>query len=57
MFAVYCPNHGRRVLLSEEAILALELVEGGIELRYRCTCGYEGTCRTGHDRHPSCLAG
>jgi hypothetical protein len=57
MFSVHCPNHGGRVLLSEEAILSLELVEGGIDLHYRCTCGYEGTCRPGRDRQPARLAG
>ncbi len=54
---MHCPHHDGTVLLSEEAIVALELVEGGIDVHYRCTCGYEGVWRTGRERPPARLAG
>ncbi|MGH8993658.1 MAG: hypothetical protein ACRDZ7_19270 [Acidimicrobiia bacterium] len=42
MFAVWCPRHRARVLLSQESILALHATPQGMSIGYRCTCGYEG---------------
>ena len=43
MFSVFCPRHGRWVLLGPSDILALEPApDGGLAIGYRCSCGYEG---------------
>jgi hypothetical protein len=43
MFSVFCPRHGRTVLLGPSDILSLDpSSEGGFVLGYRCSCGYEG---------------
>ena len=43
MIAVECPRHRARVLLSEGNIRSLHQGRHGLEIRYRCTCGHEGT--------------
>lgn len=50
MFAVFCPGHGRRVLLSAHDIVALRHGPEGMEVHFRCTCGREGVWRTGGRR-------
>jgi hypothetical protein len=47
MFAVHCPAHGGRVLIWTSLVEAVRNVADGIEVDYRCTCGYRGTWRTG----------
>lgn len=47
MFAPYCPNHGHRVLLFVEDIVAVDATPLGIEVTYRCWCGYEGVWLSG----------
>ena len=42
MFAIFCPRHEARVLLSAASILALHTTARGLMIRYRCTCGHEG---------------
>jgi hypothetical protein len=43
VFAVDCPRHQRRVLLSTADILSLAPAPGGgFVIGYRCSCGYEG---------------
>jgi hypothetical protein len=44
MFSVSCPRHRRVVLLGPSDILSIgpALPDGGLAIRYRCTCGYEG---------------
>lgn len=44
MFSVRCPRHRRAVLLGPSDILSIGPTspEGGLAIRYRCTCGYEG---------------
>ncbi|MCI0678362.1 MAG: hypothetical protein L0Z63_04880 [Actinobacteria bacterium] len=44
MFAPYCPIHGSRVLLFAENLIAIESTPRGWTLRFRCDCGYTGTC-------------
>ena len=39
MFAVYCPRHGTRVLLSERRIRAVHNTGGGIVLEVECHDG------------------
>jgi hypothetical protein len=43
MFDVFCPRHGRLVLLGPRNIVALENTTDGIVLRWRCRCGATGT--------------
>jgi hypothetical protein len=43
MFTVYCTGHGSRVLLFSEHIEELRNRPGGMQLRWRCTCGTTGT--------------
>lgn len=57
MFDVYCPREGARVLLSTRNILVLSNRPSGIEVRYRCVCGYEGVCRPGSEERQERVAG
>lgn len=45
MFAVDCPVHGCRVLLSSRSILGIDRRAWLLEVRYRCRCGHEGVWR------------
>jgi len=47
VFSAPCPNHGGLVLMSTRNIEALVNTDTGIELRYRCSCGYRGTWHSG----------
>lgn len=47
MFDVHCPNHGSRVLLFSSDIEATANTREGIEVHYRCFCGYRGVWLTG----------
>lgn len=47
MFSAHCPNHGGLVLMSTRNIEKLVNGESGIDLRYRCSCGYRGTWHAG----------
>ena len=47
MFAMYCPDHGTRVLLTRSNIDAMVNTERGIEVAYHCTCGHRGVWITG----------
>jgi hypothetical protein len=42
MFAPYCPSHGSRVLLFEENIERIVRTGDGLQIAYRCNCGYQG---------------
>jgi hypothetical protein len=42
MFAPYCPVHGSRVLLFEENIERIVRTGNGLQISYRCNCGYQG---------------
>jgi hypothetical protein len=42
MFAVYCPHHGARVLLSPDNIEAIVNSSSDLELHWRCSCGEAG---------------
>jgi hypothetical protein len=43
MFSIYCPRHGREVLLSTRNIEALERTPLGVRVMWRCTCDTRGT--------------
>lgn len=47
MFAVHCPGHGSRVLIFSSGVERVRNTERGIEVDYRCTCGWRGTWLTG----------
>lgn len=47
MFDVYCPDHGSRVLLFSGDIEAMLNTQEGVEVHYRCPCGYRGVWHTG----------
>ena len=47
MFAVTCPRHRRRVLLSLSQIEDVHHDADGIAVHYHCTCGHHGVWRTG----------
>ena len=47
MFAAVCPRHGGPVLLSLSQIEWLDHGPDGIDVHFRCTCGYRGVWRTG----------
>lgn len=55
MFDVYCPSHGSRVLLFSADIEAIRNTRGGIEVHYRCFCGYRGVWLTGRTRSEGAL--
>lgn len=48
MFAVHCPQHGTRVLLDLTSIESIVSRSRGLDVHYRCYCGYEGVWTTGH---------
>ena len=50
MFDIYCPDHGSRILLFANDIEEIRNTERGIEVHYRCTCGYRGVWITGRAR-------
>jgi hypothetical protein len=56
MFDVYCPRHGRRVLLFPGDIERVENTGSGIEVVYRCFCGHRGVLYTGRSRRGSGVA-
>ena len=47
MFDVYCLGHGSRVLLFTRDIENVRNTSEGIEVHFRCFCGYQGVWRTG----------
>lgn len=47
MFAPFCPVHGSRVLLFSENIRSVRNTDHGIDIYYRCNCGYLGIWHTG----------
>ncbi len=53
MFDIYCPDHGSRILLFANDIEEIRNTERGIEVHYRCTCGYRGVWITGRARGKS----
>ena len=50
MFDIYCPEHGSRVLLFTNDIEEIRNTKRGIEVHYRCTCGYRGVWLTGRTK-------
>lgn len=50
MFAIQCPVHRSRVLVSERRIRALRNTEHGILLDVECYCGHIERIRTGRAR-------
>ncbi len=42
MFAPYCPTHGSRVLLFDDNIERIVRTSNGLQIAYRCNCGYQG---------------
>lgn len=53
MFDVYCPEHRSRILLFAGDVEEIRNTEEGIEVRYRCPCGYRGVWLTGRARDKS----
>jgi hypothetical protein len=47
MFSVHCPRHGHDVLLGERRIESLHNRPDGIEVRWVCYCGHQGSFLTG----------
>ncbi|MFI5840649.1 hypothetical protein ACIA8K_13160 [Catenuloplanes sp. NPDC051500] len=47
MFAIDCPQHRSRVLVSERRIRTIRNTERGILLDVECWCGRHVTLRTG----------
>ena len=47
MFSVHCPRHGTEVLLGERRIDSIRNSAAGIEVRWVCYCGHEGSFLTG----------
>jgi hypothetical protein len=45
MFAVHCPRHGKRVLLTTDDITAVHHTNTGITVAWECFCGERGTWR------------
>lgn len=48
MFAIDCPRHGKRVLLSLSEIVRIDNTSRGIEVHYACSCGHHGLWLSGH---------
>lgn len=42
MFAPYCPTHGSRVLLFDDNIERIVRTSEGLQIAFRCNCGYQG---------------
>ena len=47
MFAIYCPKHASRVLMTERHIRSMRNTPHGILLDVECYCGTHVTIRTG----------
>ncbi|MDR7280525.1 hypothetical protein [Catenuloplanes atrovinosus] len=47
MFAIDCPQHDSRVLVTERRIRSIDNTEQGIRLDVECWCGRHVTLRTG----------
>ena len=45
MISVYCPRHGREVLLGHRQVLGIDGRGRDMTVRYVCWCGHEGTHR------------
>lgn len=50
MFAPYCPVHGSRVLLFDDNIERIVRTSEGLQIAYRCNCGYQGLWSPGDSR-------
>lgn len=48
MFDIYCPQHGTRVLLDLTSIESMVDTDTGLDVHFRCHCGYRGVWKTGH---------
>lgn len=55
MFAINCPVHRSRILVSEQRVRSLRNTDQGIVLEVECYCGYTETVRTGRRRAPSTI--
>lgn len=51
MFDVYCPGHGKRVILFASDIENIHNTREGIAVNYRCYCSYEGVWHTGRAKN------
>ncbi len=50
MFDVYCPGHGKVVLLGHGAVDEVRNTESGIEVHLTCHCGAHVVMETGRRR-------
>jgi len=50
VFTAYCEKHEAPVLLFTHNITGLVNWVDGIDVHFRCLCGYEGVWRTGKGR-------
>ena len=50
LFAVFCPSHETKVLMTEYNVTDVHNSPSGIEVHYRCSCGHEGVWETGRSR-------
>jgi hypothetical protein len=57
MFAIDCPRHGARVLVTNRHILSIAEDGSGLVVRYRCWCGDEGRFHTGRPRRAEGVLG
>ena len=48
MFAAYCPQHGKTVLLGLSDIVAVSNTDDDIVVEWECFCGERGHTHTGH---------
>ena len=54
MFSAFCPTHDSTVLMTRRNVVGFDDTEQGSVLRWRCTCGHEGTLdRTGSHAEPT----
>lgn len=51
MFAIHCPRHGSRVMLTLDAVDSMTRHNGCLALTYTCTCGHRGQWHSRADRH------
>jgi hypothetical protein len=51
VFAIHCPRHGSRVMLTLDAVDSMTRHNGCLALTYTCTCGHRGQWHSRADRH------
>lgn len=47
MFSAFCPTHDTTILMTKRNVLGFDSADDGPVLRWRCSCGHEGTLDRG----------